>query len=72
LASIGTPSAPGAGILVLGTILTSVGIPLEGISIIIGVDRILGMARAGINVIGDLAAVVLFTRKMDTEIERYT
>lgn len=55
-ASIGTPSTPGVGIIILATILSSVGIPTEGVALIIGVDRILDMSRTSVNVAGDLVA----------------
>ena len=60
-ASIGTPSAPGAGIVILATVLASAGIPIEGISIILGVDHFLGMCRTSVNVAGDLTACVVFS-----------
>ncbi len=55
-ASIGTPSTPGVGIVILALILSSVGIPTAGIALIIGVDRILDMSRTAVNVTGDLVA----------------
>ncbi|NIM49545.1 MAG: cation:dicarboxylase symporter family transporter [Gemmatimonadales bacterium] len=61
-ASIGSPSTPGVGIVILATILTSVGVPASGIALIIGVDRILDMSRTSINVTGDLAACVVMER----------
>jgi Na+/H+-dicarboxylate symporter len=61
-ASIGTPSAPGAGIVILASVLTSAGIPIEGISIILGVDHLLGMCRTSVNVAGDLTACAVFAR----------
>jgi Na+/H+-dicarboxylate symporter len=61
-ASIGTPSAPGAGVVILGSILGSVGIPLAAIGVIIGVERILGMFRTSVNVMGDLCASMFFER----------
>ncbi|HLS30239.1 MAG TPA: dicarboxylate/amino acid:cation symporter [Flavobacteriaceae bacterium] len=64
-ASIGTPSIPGGGVVVLASVLTSVGIPAEGIFIIIGVERILGMFRTAINVTGDLTACIVFDRWLD-------
>lgn len=63
-ASIGTPSIPGGGVVVLASVLTGVGIPTEGIFIIIGVERILGMFRTAINVTGDLTACVVFDQWM--------
>ncbi len=64
-ASIGTPSSPGAGIIILATILSSVGIPVAGIAMIIGVDNLLGMSRSAVNVAGDLTASVLFNEKQE-------
>ncbi len=61
-ASIGTPSAPGAGIVILSTVLKSAGVPVEGIAIILGVDHLLGMCRTSVNVAGDLTACVVFAR----------
>lgn len=55
-ASIGSPSTPGVGIVILATVLASVGIPAEGIALILGVDRILDMCRTSVNVTGDLVA----------------
>src|SRR5690606_37820130 len=59
-ASIGTPSAPGAGIIILASVLATAGVPAEGISVIIGVDHLLGMCRTAVNVTGDLTACVVF------------
>jgi Na+/H+-dicarboxylate symporter len=53
-ASIGSPATPGVGIVILSMVLTTVGIPPSGIALIMGVDRILDMARTSINVTGDL------------------
>ena len=60
LASIGTAAVPGVGIVMLVIVLESVGLPLEGIAVILGVDRILDMCRTSVNVTGDcmVAAVV--------------
>ncbi|MCB1721229.1 MAG: dicarboxylate/amino acid:cation symporter [Alphaproteobacteria bacterium] len=55
-ASIGTPATPGVGLVVLATILTGIGVPPEGIALIIGVDRLLDMCRTAVNVTGDLTA----------------
>jgi Na+/H+-dicarboxylate symporter len=59
-ASVGTPAVPGGGVIVMTTILENMGIPSQGLLIIIGIDRILGMFRSAINVSGDLTAAVLF------------
>lgn len=61
-ASIGTPATPGVGIVVLATILISIGVPPEGIALIIGVDRILDMCRTTVNVTGDLTASVVMNK----------
>ncbi len=61
-ASIGTPGTPGVGIVILAMALTAVGIPLTGIALIIGVDRILDMARTSINVTGDLTAATFINK----------
>jgi Na+/H+-dicarboxylate symporter len=55
-ASIGSPGTPGVGIVILSMMLGTVGIPAEGIALIIGVDRILDMSRTTLNVAGDLIA----------------
>lgn len=62
LASIGTAGVPGAGLIMLSLVLTSVGLPLEGVAIIAGIDRILDMARTSVNVMGDCAVAVLVAK----------
>ncbi len=61
-ASIGTPGTPGVGIIILATVLAGVGIPADGIALIIGVDRILDMSRTAVNVTGDLTACLVMKR----------
>jgi Na+/H+-dicarboxylate symporter len=61
-ASIGTPATPGVGIIILATVLTTVGIPPAGIALIIGVDRVLDMSRTTLNVCGDLVACSVMDR----------
>jgi Na+/H+-dicarboxylate symporter len=61
-ASIGTPSTPGVGIVILATVLSGVGIPPAGIALIIGVDRILDMSRTAINLTGDLVACTVMDK----------
>ncbi|MBQ4470345.1 MAG: dicarboxylate/amino acid:cation symporter [Synergistaceae bacterium] len=63
LASIGTAGVPGAGLIMLTLVLTSVGLPIEGIALVAGIDVILDAARTCINVMGDTAvcAVVAST-----------
>lgn len=53
-ASIGSPGTPGVGLIILAMVLKTVGIPPEGIALIMGVDRVLDMSRTAINVAGDL------------------
>ena len=55
LVSIGTAAVPGAGIIMLVIILQAIGVPTEGVALILGVDRILDMLRTATNVTGDLA-----------------
>ena len=59
LASIGTPGTPGVGIIMLIMVLQSVGLPAEGIAIILGVDRLLDMCRTVLNVTGDMVGAVI-------------
>ena len=61
-ASIGTPGTPGVGLVVLATIVAGIGVPPEGIALILGVDRVLDMCRTTINVTGDLTACVVMDR----------
>lgn len=53
LASIGTAGVPGVGLIMLAMVLQQVGLPVEGIALIIGVDRLLDMTRTAVNVTGD-------------------
>ena len=53
LASIGTAGVPGVGLIMLTMVLNQVGLPVEGIALIIGIDRILDMTRTAVNVTGD-------------------
>lgn len=61
-ASIGSPSTPGVGIVILATILQKIGVPASGIALILGVDRILDMCRTTVNVTGDLTASVVMEK----------
>ncbi len=61
-ASIGTPGMPGGSIPILITILISVGIPYEGVALILSVDRILDMARTAVNVTGDAVTCTVMER----------
>jgi Na+/H+-dicarboxylate symporter len=61
-ASIGTPAIPGGGVIILASVLQNAGIPIDGLIVIIGIDRILGMFRTAVNVTGDLTASVIFNK----------
>ncbi len=58
LASIGAAGVPGAGIIMLVIVLQAINVPVEGIGLILGVDRILDMARTAVNITGDAAVSV--------------
>ncbi len=62
LASIGTAAVPGAGVVMLAMILGSVGLPAEGVGLILGVDRLLDMCRTAVNIAGDLAVTTVIAR----------
>ncbi|HEM46323.1 MAG TPA: dicarboxylate/amino acid:cation symporter [Alphaproteobacteria bacterium] len=59
LASIGAAGVPGIGIITLTMVLQTIGVPLEGIALILGVDRILDMCRTVVNITGDISASVV-------------
>ena len=59
LASIGTAGVPGAGMVMLAMVLTSVGLPVEGIALVAGVDRIFDMGRTVLNITGDASCSVI-------------
>lgn len=62
LAAIGTAGVPGAGLIMTTIIFTQVGIPLEAVALIAGVDRVLDMIRTSVNVVGDVASAVTVTK----------
>lgn len=63
LASIGTAGVPGAGMIMLAMVLSSIGMPLEGVALIAGIDRILDMFRTTVNIVGDASAAVFVDGK---------
>ena len=65
LASIGTAGVPGAGMVMLAMVLESVGLPVEGIGLVMGVDRIFDMGRTTINITGDAACAVIVSKLED-------
>lgn len=68
LASIGTAGVPGAGLIMLAMVLQQVGLPVEGIALIIGVDRLLDMTRTAVNVTGD-CMVACIVAKSEGELD---
>lgn len=68
LASIGTAGVPGAGLIMLSMVLTSAGLPIEGIGLVAGIDAVLDMARTSINVTGDMCVSAVVAR---TEGEKF-
>ncbi len=62
LASIGTAGVPGVGIIMLGMVLGQVGLPLEGIAIVMGVDRFLDMLRTSVNITGDAMVSIVVNK----------
>ncbi len=71
LASIGTAGVPGAGLIMLSLVLSTVGLPIEGLAIVAGIDRILDMARTTINICGDMMVAVLVA-KSEGELDEET
>ncbi len=70
LASISTAGIPGVGLILLSMALSSVGLPLETIGLIIGVDRIVDMARTSVNVIGDaICTTIIAVQEKEFEID---
>ena len=62
LASIGSVGVPGAGLIMSTIVFTQVGIPLEGIAIIAGIDRVMDMARTTMNVLGDATGAIVVSK----------
>lgn len=62
LASIGTAGVPGVGLIMLSMVLTQAGLPVEGIALILGIDRLLDMVRTAVNVTGDATVSCIVAR----------
>ncbi|WP_299962877.1 dicarboxylate/amino acid:cation symporter [uncultured Roseobacter sp.] len=62
LASIGTAGVPGVGLVMLTMVLTQVGLPIEGIAIILGVDRLMDMIRTAVNITGDAVVTTIVAK----------
>ncbi|BAL82316.1 putative proton/sodium-glutamate symporter [Selenomonas ruminantium subsp. lactilytica TAM6421] len=67
LASIGTAGVPGAGLIMLAMVLQTAGLPLEGLALVAGIDRVLDMFRTCLNITGDAAVTIV----MDQEEKKY-
>lgn len=65
LASIGTAGTPGSGMIMLAMVLQSVGLPVEGIALVAGIDRIFDMGRTVVNITGDASCAVIVNRRED-------
>lgn len=67
LASVGTAGIPSVGLITLSMVFNSVGLPVEGIAMIMGIDRILDMSRTAINVTGDATVTVIMAKQEGSE-----
>ncbi|MEJ3671237.1 dicarboxylate/amino acid:cation symporter [Vibrio vulnificus] len=73
LASIGTAGVPGVGLVMLAMVLNQVGLPLEGIALIMGVDRLLDMIRTAVNITGDACVSVIVAKSEGAlDLDRFT
>ena len=71
VASIGTAGVPGAGVVMLSMVLEQVGLPLEGIALVLSVDRIVDMLRTVVNVTGNAATTIIMSnseKELDLEV----
>lgn len=65
LASVGTAAVPSAGLIMLTMVLVQVGLPVEGVALILGVDRILDMLRTSVNVTGDVVVTTIVAKQLN-------
>ena len=70
LASIGTAGVPGVGLITLSMVFHSVGLPVEGIGLIMGIDRIVDMARTAVNITGDAVCTTIVANKCLVKINK--
>ena len=70
MASVGAAGVPGVGLILLAGVLSSVGLPTEGIALILGVDRLLDMTRTAVNVCGDATVTCIVAKSEDEFDER--
>ena len=66
IASVGTAGIPSVGLITLSMVLQSVGLPVEGIAMIMGIDRILDMARSAINISGDATGTIIVANSVES------
>jgi len=66
LASIGTAGVPGVGLIMLAMVFNQVGLPVEGIALIMGVDRLMDMIRTAVNITGDATVTTIVARSEET------
>lgn len=72
LASVGTAGVPGVGLIMLSMVLTQVGLPVEAIGVIMGIDRLLDMTRTAVNVSGDVAvSCIIAKQEGELDLARY-
>ncbi|MGF1679906.1 dicarboxylate/amino acid:cation symporter [Photobacterium minamisatsumaniensis] len=72
LASVGTAGVPGVGLIMLAMVLNQVGLPVEGIAIIMGVDRLLDMIRTAVNITGDSCVTCIVAKtEGELDVERF-
>ncbi len=65
LASVGTAGVPGAGMIMLAMVLASVNLPVDGIALVAGVDRIFDMGRTTLNITGDASCAIIVSHILD-------
>ena len=70
LASIGTAGVPGSGMVMLAMVLTSVGLPVDGIALVAGVDRIFDMGRTTVNITGDASCCIIVSNQESQKEQR--
>ncbi len=72
LASVGTAGVPGVGLIMLAMVLNQVGLPVEGIALIMGVDRLLDMVRTAVNITGDSVVTCIVAKSEgEMDVERF-
>ena len=70
MASVGTAGVPGSGMIMLAMVLQSVGLPVEGIALVAGIDRLFDMGRTTVNITGDAACAVIVSHLEDKRLKK--